>query len=227
MFSYYGSKSKIVKKYPKPIYDLIIEPFAGSARYSLLYADKQVILNDSYKVIADIWEYLITATKEQIEQLPELNKGDDIRTLDLPQVEKKLVGFMINRGSVSPRNIYTNWAFRGNEIRRTKTRILNNLERIRHWKVYNKDYQELENIDATWFIDPPYQNGGIHYKKNIIDYQELAEWCKSRKGQIIVCENSKATWLNFKPLVKMYGQGHTTIESIYTNIPHNIQKELF
>jgi site-specific DNA-adenine methylase len=38
MWSYYGGKSKIVQYYPDPKYDTIIEPFAGSAQYSL-YGD--------------------------------------------------------------------------------------------------------------------------------------------------------------------------------------------
>jgi len=37
MFSYYGSKKKIVKYYPEPVHDVIIEPFAGAAWYSLEY----------------------------------------------------------------------------------------------------------------------------------------------------------------------------------------------
>lgn len=32
MFSYYGAKTKIVDYYPKPLFDKIVEPFAGSAR---------------------------------------------------------------------------------------------------------------------------------------------------------------------------------------------------
>jgi len=39
MWSYYGSKSKVVKHYPKPKYDLIIEPFAGAAWYSVFASD--------------------------------------------------------------------------------------------------------------------------------------------------------------------------------------------
>ena len=37
MWGYYGSKSKIASMYPKPMYDKIIEPFAGTAQYSLLH----------------------------------------------------------------------------------------------------------------------------------------------------------------------------------------------
>ena len=48
-----------------------------------------------------------------------------------------------------------------------------------------------------------------------IDYNDLAEWCKSRNGQIIVCENTKADWLDFKPLAELKGQLHTTMEAIW------------
>jgi site-specific DNA-adenine methylase len=37
MFSYYGTKKRIVNKYPEPKYDKIIEPFCGAAQYSLKY----------------------------------------------------------------------------------------------------------------------------------------------------------------------------------------------
>ena len=35
MFYYYGRKKQIAKCYPKPNFNTIIEPFAGSAAYSL------------------------------------------------------------------------------------------------------------------------------------------------------------------------------------------------
>ncbi|KKM64829.1 hypothetical protein LCGC14_1497380 [marine sediment metagenome] len=215
MWSYYGGKSKIVKKYPAPKYPIIIEPFAGTARYSLLYPNHQIILNDSYKIITDIWNYLIKATQEQIKNLPEMKKGDDVRDLDISNVEKNLMGFMVNRGVAYPHNIYTTWPAKNNEIRKTKERIIKNLEKIRHWKIYNQDYLTLGNTECTWFIDPPYQYGGDHYIENRINYEQLANWCKSRKGQIIVCENTKANWLPFRPLVTLHGQKHTTIEAIY------------
>ena len=71
-------------------------------------------------------------------------------------------------------------------------------------------YEELVNVEGTWYIDPPYQKQGIYYKHSSkgINYDELSKWCLSRKGEIIVCENMGATWLDFKPLVDLKGQTH-------------------
>jgi 16S rRNA G966 N2-methylase RsmD len=73
-------------------------------------------------------------------------------------------------------------------------------QRCKHWKVTNMDYRDLPNPDATWFVDPPYNNkaGGL-YKHNHtgIDYAELGQWCLNRQGHLIVCENTGADWLPF------------------------------
>jgi hypothetical protein len=45
----------------------------------------------------------------------------------------------------------------------------------------------------------------------------LAEWCKERNGQAIVCENTKATWLPFKPMKEMQGTMFKTTEAIWSN----------
>ena len=82
MFSYYGSKSKIVQYYPSPTCDKIIEPFAGSARYSLRYWEKDILLVDKYKEIVDIWNYLQRAGEKDILGLLFLKKGMKIRILN-------------------------------------------------------------------------------------------------------------------------------------------------
>lgn len=51
MWSYYGAKTNLVGYYPKPKYDRIIEPFAGSARYALKYFDRDILLIDKYPVM--------------------------------------------------------------------------------------------------------------------------------------------------------------------------------
>ena len=228
MFSYYGSKSKIVDYYPPPKHKRIIEPFAGSARYSLKYWQNDVLLVDKYPVIVGIWNYLIQATKADILSLPDLKTGDNVDSFNLSQEEKWLIGFCINGGSAQPKKTakdYNTWG-------EAKIRIADDVQKIKHWKAILGSYDELENEEATWFIDPPYQFGGHEYKcsnKNI-DFAKLAEWCMSRNGQVIVCENTKADWLPFKPMVEMQGTMFRTTEAIWSNQRTNydaVQQSLF
>ena len=65
MFSYYGSKSKIVHLYPTPKFDKIIEPFAGSARYSLRFWQKDILLVDKSELVIEVWHYLQNASKNE------------------------------------------------------------------------------------------------------------------------------------------------------------------
>ena len=76
MFSYYGSKNKIAKLNPLPKYGLIIEPFAGAAWYSVLHRDKNVLLNEKYDVIYDIWNWLINEASSELI----LNNSDFYKT---------------------------------------------------------------------------------------------------------------------------------------------------
>lgn len=214
MFSYYGTKTKLAKKYPKPMYDCIIEPFAGAARYSLLYCDRKVILNDLYTVIAGIWDYLIHCSVEDIKNLPRLEWNTNISKLDILQVEKDFLGFLASEGNASPKNYTSPWMKRYGVMERHVIRFLKYVPLIKHWEIYNKDYKELDNIEATWFIDPPYKNRGNYKEGADIDYNQLADWCKSRRGQVIVCENSDADWLPFKDLVNFHGQRTTRMESM-------------
>ena len=217
MFSYYGSKSKIVDYYPPPKHKRIIEPFAGSARYSLKYWQNDVLIAHKYEVIITIWKWLQQCSKNDIMKFQILKRGDDIRTMNLTIEESYWVGLIINQGTNEPKNVVTEYSAKGlsNFIKRTA----DNLFKIKHWEIRHSSYEDLENIEATWFIDPPYQFGGEHYKEpsTNIDFKELGEWCKNRNGQAIVCENTKADWLPFRPMVEMQGTMFRTTEAIWSN----------
>jgi site-specific DNA-adenine methylase len=219
MFSYYGSKSKIVHLYPTPKFDKIIEPFAGSARYSLRFWQKDVLLVDKYPVIVDVWNYLKNASEKDILGLPKLQKGEDLRNYNLSNVERDFLGFLVCGGVESPR--YKVASFDGVNVPKDLKKIASQLFKIRHWNIKLDSYENLENENATWFVDPPYMFGGEHYKQSNknLDFKKLGEWCKSRSGQTIVCENSKADWLDFKPIIKMQGTIHKTMEVIWSNVP--------
>lgn len=218
MVSYYGSKSKIVKLYLPPTKDIIIEPFAGTARYSLMYWEKDVRLYDLNPKIITMWHYLQSATEKDLLSLPKLNIGDDLRNFDLSEGERCFLGFCVNEGSANPKNVLTKWGNRRFSDKIKK--VSESLFKIRHWDVKLGSYESIENIDATWFIDPPYQFGGEYYpfsNKNL-DFNQLAEWCKERNGQTIVCENTKSNWLPFEPMKQIQGQRNTfTTEAVWYN----------
>lgn len=219
MFSYYGSKSKIVKYYPKPTTGYIIEPFAGTARYSLMYWENEVTLIDKYERLIDIWLWLQSATIKDIEQLPILKKGENLNDFTmLSKQEKDLLGFMIQAGVNAPRLTCTEAGVRNQKT--AKKNILRDLHKIKHWQICCGDYNEINNHNATWFVDPPYQNGGQYYRcsNKSIDFEKLGNWCKSRNGELIVCENTKADWMDFKPLKRIQGMAQTnTTEAVYLN----------
>ena len=216
MFPYYGSKTRLAKRYPTPSYNTIIEPFAGAARYSLTYWQRDVILYDSYEVIARIWKYLIQASERDILALPEFKEGDKVTDHNqLIDEERWLCGLMINSWVAYPRITCTS---RGESCYRVnRKRIASELYKVRHWKIFHGSYHQIDNQTATWFIDPPYMTGGDQYKHSSqgIDYQHLGAWCQDRQGQAIVCENGTASWLPFKPLCQHLGQYKVTTETVW------------
>lgn len=231
MFSYYGSKSKVVDLYPSPKYGKIIEPFAGSARYSLKYFDRDVLLVDKYQVIVDVWHYLQQASEADILGLPRPKVGESLENYNLSSAERNLLGFLIVAGVSTPGKRVA--SFEGIGLNRHALEdIAKSLYKIRHWTIIQDDYRNIPNQEATWFIDPPYQYGGEHYKESskALNFQELAGWCQSRNGHVIVCENTKANWLPFYPMREMVGSVHKTVEAIWSNLPHDFmarQPELF
>ena len=215
MWSYYGRKTKVVKYYPEPKYNIIIEPFAGSAVYSL-YKDNwknKVILVDKYDIIIYLWRYLQIVNPNKIDELNNFKLRQDIRELTIDQELKWLLGFIMNQGSAVPKRSIQKWGIRDWE--RNKKSVLNSLHKIKHWDLILGEYDSINNVEATWFIDPPYQYGNKYYKHKYIDYNKLREWIYNLKGQVIVCENIKADWLDFKPLKEMHGQLHKTTEAIW------------
>jgi len=225
MWSYYGAKTNIVDHYPPPKFDKIIEPFAGSARYALKYFDRDVLLVDKYEVIVKIWKWLQQCSPSDILKLPKfLKPGSKIDNISFDCEEAKLFySFIIGKGSERPRNTVTNRIAvdRPNHINHNLKRIAGDLDKIKHWTIIHGCYTQLDNEKATWFIDPPYQHGGHSYpegNKNI-EFLELGKWCKSRLGHIIVCENTKAKWMEFKPILDQKGSRFKTTEAIWSNYP--------
>jgi len=193
----------LAKNYPPPKYQTIMEPFAGSAGYSCLYADREIILSDIDPVIVGIWKFLIRATKQDILLLP-LDVG---WAQSLSKPERDFIGFWWRRCGAVPSGKPVPWMLTGKWAhsfwsRETRERIANQVGRIKHWKCNLMSWDQIGDQEklCTWFIDPPYQKEGRRYAFSEIDYSDLAEWVKGRSGQKIVCESAGADWLNFRPL---------------------------
>lgn len=226
MWSYYGAKTNVVHLYPTPKEHKIIEPFAGSARYSLLYFDNDVTLVDKYEVIIKIWRWLQKCSPKDILSLPRPKEGETLDNYIFDCEEAKLfMGFVVHYGAFSPgkkpcaMKLSSGSHSRGNFMNYTLNRISKELFKIRHWNFILGSYDDIPNQKATWFIDPPYEFGGHKYicSNKDINYSKLKYWCLEREGQIIICENTKATWMKFKPISKNKGSMFTTTEAIWTN----------
>jgi site-specific DNA-adenine methylase len=199
-FAYYGAKHGLASKYPRPRFDTIIEPFAGSAGYSTAHAStgRHVVINDLDDLVIDTWHRLRTITTADLDAVGEsLVPGDMTDDMILKGMS----------GAVSwterPRAITSRMVKDWMSVRR---RIEATVPYLRGWEIIQGDYRSLPDVEATWFIDPPYQPlislAGKLYRSSSdgIDYAELGEWCRSRKGQVIVCEQSPAEWLPFAAL---------------------------
>jgi site-specific DNA-adenine methylase len=234
MFNYYGGKAKIIDVYPKPLYDKIIEPFAGSAQYALKYFEKDVLLVDKYETLIKIWKWLQKCSPNDILSSPKIKAGDNLNSFNWDCEEHKLlIGFIIGFSFSAPRMKATPYLNERPKAYNTRLKkIANNLFKIKHWEIIHGSYQDIPNELATWYIDPPYKVGGHIYKESSknINFDELATWCVGRAGQVMVCEHASADWLPFVPLKAQAVLSGNYKEGIWTNYQthfNNIQTELF
>jgi len=236
-FKHFGSKARLAAILPPPRYPVIIEPFAGSAAYSVQHATPKhdVLLFDTDERVCIVWDYLINASPADIMALPveHFLKGGDIRELNLPRPEflliqrwlsisgthsYKLAPCLLNDRKGNAGNVWSE---------PVRARLSRQVPRIRHWKIEQADYTKAPDITAQWDIDPPYEanaHGFSEYKCAPLDYVKLAEFCKSRHGDVMVHEQHGATWLPFRTLREKHttnrtvdGERITAHEVIWTN----------
>jgi hypothetical protein len=225
IFPFYGSKWRDAKRYPPPTHGIVIEPFAGSAGYSLWHAPRKVLLIDADPIIVGVWEYLIGASEAEILALPDLELGQSTDDLALPQEARWLIGFWLNRGSASPKKTQTAFSRRTERQQlvwseRARQRIVGELDGVRHWKVRHGSYEDCPTAfggadRTTYFVDPPYVDKGRYYRINHVDHAKVGAWCRTLPGQAIVCEQDGADWLPFESLATIKSTKGTSAEAVW------------
>jgi hypothetical protein len=226
---YYGGKWRAAPKYSPPRHATIIEPFAGAAGYSLRYPDRQVVLVEKYPVIAEIWRWLIAATPDEVRAIPCVDAVADLPAW-VPDGARWLVGFNFGAQLKRPQlNLSSGLAKRRDRgwcegwTPAMRERVALQVPSIKHWRVIEGDYSAAPDVEATWFVDAPYQVAGQGYVhgSGVLDYAALARWCRERRGQAIVCEAVGADWLPFAPFRSVVGMcggvaGVRSHEAIWT-----------
>lgn len=211
-FSYYGGKWRSAGRYPAPRPDeLVVEPFAGSAGYSVFHEPERALLIDAYEPIVGVWSYLIGATRDEILRLPDLLPDQTVDDLAIPQEAKWLIGYWIHRGTTIPGKRVTSFADLGKTAEwkhdgqvtwnsRARKRIAEQLHKIERWEVRLGQFDSAPDVSAIWFVDPPYQKVSRKYPVKFGDYDRLAQWCRARQGRVVACDQRGADWLPFESL---------------------------
>ncbi len=205
-FCYFGGKWRAAPKYPPPEHPQIVEPFAGAAGYSTRYHDRKILLVEKDAKIAALWRFLISVSPQEIRAIPLLEKDQTVDDLRVCEEAKILVGFWLNAATTHPAKTPSPWMFDGNHNTNfwgppVRERIASQVEQIRHWQILEGSYETAPSLEATWFLDPPYQRAGKKYRCHKVDFEHLAEWSRQRRGFTMVCENVGAEWLPFEPFL--------------------------
>lgn len=227
---HYGAKWKTANRYDAPKHRTVVEPFAGGAGYSLRHYTRDVVLVEKNAKIAELWRWLIGASDADVMSVP-----CNIRHIDeLPSSTSTGARLLVSAclanarpntfaNKISPMASRDSISGCGGWSAMARERVARQVGLIKHWKIIEGSYESAPDIDATWFVDPPYERKGVGYTcgSKDIDFSHLADWCRSRRGQTIVCENDGATWLPFRRAFEAQSCSNAVarrhVEAIWTN----------
>jgi hypothetical protein len=192
LFKWFGSKWSSAKKYPCPDHPTIIEPFAGSAGYSLNYAERNIVLWEDDQNLFQLWNWLINqATTDDILKIPvNLPVGTNILKLQLSKGQALLLKHWQRTNNVGDCWTISSWGnLPGQWTRNTRARVADEVHAIKHWKLD----RPIHYIDkaVTWFIDPPYLYN-YQYSNDLDDFNHQAldslVQTIAKESLVIVCE---------------------------------------
>ncbi len=196
LFKWFGSKWISSKRYPLPIHDSIVEPFAGGAGYSLRHHTKQITLAESNVSVFELWRWLIAeATEASVRDIPiDIPIGTDVRSIGLSRGQALLLKNWQRTNNISDGPgtwAVSKWGnLPGQWTANTRSRVASELHLIKHWKIYQDGVSLMMTAGSepsTWFIDPPYKYN-YQYGCRSFDHTSLALHVKDLPGQVIACE---------------------------------------
>ncbi len=191
LFKCFGSKWSSSKHLPLPIFNTIIEPFAGGAGYSLRHHESEVILYERDPHVYALWTWLIQDADEfAIREIPtDLPAGTDIRCVGLSTGQELLLKHWQRTNNVGSCWTTSKWGhLPGQWTANTRARVAEEVQGIKHWSIVGDDgFNAFDDEECTWFIDPPYEFN-YKYRQPPINYFDLAIKALNLRGQVIVCE---------------------------------------
>ncbi len=208
MFYYFGRKGRLAPKYPAPAYPVVVEPFAGSMGYTLHHQPTAAVGIESNPEVHAAWVKVCSMTPAELASYPEPDVGSRVRD------RWSMMAAGSHGTAVADSYLWTDRMSR--DLAKQKRMAARSVEYASLFIDYRLgDYTEAPDIAATWFVDPPYQNVARGYGRRTIDYTELGDWCRSRLGQVIVCEQEGADWLPFHPLAEIKGTTNKRSVEVY------------
>lgn len=199
MFPYFGRKQAIVAAYPPPLYDVIVEPFAGSMSYACHHRPTSAIGVEADSEVVDLWHRLLGMSRDEIAAMREPEVGTVSTDLLV-----RLCAYSDHSISSPALKVTPKMARVWRQMRRVL--ITDHEWARRSVGVSLGSFADAPDVEATWFVDPPYQvyagtkRGGYRIGADRLDFGQLAEWVRTRRGQVVVCEQAGADWLPFSPL---------------------------
>ena len=159
LFKCFGSKWMSARSYPPPDGGQIVEPFAGSAGYSLRYAHlvERVLVREQGH-LAELWRWLINeATEADVRAIPlDTPPGTDIRRLGLTLGQALLLKNWQRTNNVGDCWTISPWGNKpGQWTASTRARVAEEIALLKgKWGMTDTPWQVA---GGTFFIDPPYQ----------------------------------------------------------------------
>lgn len=195
LFKCFGSKWTSSKLLPPPTGKIIVEPFAGSAGYSMRHCEHEVVLYEANLHLRTLWKWLIEDASEQaVREVPiNIPQGTDIRTLGLSNGQALLLKNWQRTNNIG--NLWTtsSWGhLPGQWTANTRARVAEEVALVKHWSIS----AEVDGLSAftlhkgqkfTFMIDPPYQYN-YKYSSEPLDYSLLGYLVQGVEGQVLALE---------------------------------------